>query len=128
MHRLTTPTIAALFALAGATAAFAQATPTPPQSPPATGAQSGSGLGPPTTHPSQIDKGQNMILPSAGQSAPSADPSALPWVQWLALSLAAWLARVRQKPLTPRPKTPIGATPRRLMQVAAYSWAQSMGA
>lgn len=75
MHRLTTPTIAALFALAGATAAFAQATPTPPQSPPATGAQSGSGLGPPTTHPSQIDKGQNMILPSAGQSAPSAAPT-----------------------------------------------------
>jgi hypothetical protein len=75
MHRLTTPTIAALLAFAGATAAFAQTMQPPPQSPPVSGAQSSSGLGPKTTDPSQIDKGQNMILPSAGQSAPSAAPT-----------------------------------------------------
>ncbi|WP_156639819.1 hypothetical protein [Bosea sp. PAMC 26642] len=75
MSGLTRSTIAAMVAMASATFAVAQTTPTPPQSAPATGAQSGTGLGAPTTHPSQIDKGQNMILPSAGESAPSAAPT-----------------------------------------------------
>jgi hypothetical protein len=34
-----------------------------------------SGVGPKTTDPSQIDKGQNMILPSAGQAGQSAAPT-----------------------------------------------------
>ncbi|MGE7467839.1 hypothetical protein ACQKLX_00235 [Bosea sp. NPDC003192] len=34
-----------------------------------------SGVGPKTTHPSQVDKGQNMILPSAGQAGQSAAPT-----------------------------------------------------
>lgn len=34
-----------------------------------------SGVGPKTTHPSQVDKGQNMILPSAGSSGQSAAPT-----------------------------------------------------
>ena len=34
-----------------------------------------SGVGPLTTHPSQVDRGQNMILPSAGQSGQSAAPT-----------------------------------------------------
>jgi len=34
-----------------------------------------SGVGPTTTHPSQVDKGQNMILPSAGQAGQSAAPT-----------------------------------------------------
>ncbi|MFN3672366.1 MAG: hypothetical protein ACK4VM_10715 [Bosea sp. (in: a-proteobacteria)] len=42
--------------------------------PPAGGANA-SGLGPKTTDPSQIDKGQNMILPSAGSSGESRAPT-----------------------------------------------------
>ncbi len=62
-------TAMALAALAsGALAQGAQPQTTQP-------APSGSGLGPTTTHPSQIDKGQNMILPSAGQAGPSAAPT-----------------------------------------------------
>lgn len=57
------------------TVTLAQTTPTPPQSPPPTAPQSNTGLGPQTTHPSQIDKGQNMILPSAGQAGQSAAPT-----------------------------------------------------
>jgi len=34
-----------------------------------------AGVGPQTTHPSQVDKGQNMILPSAGQAGQSAAPT-----------------------------------------------------
>lgn len=34
-----------------------------------------SGVGPTTTHPSQVDRGQNMILPSAGRSGQSAAPT-----------------------------------------------------
>jgi hypothetical protein len=34
-----------------------------------------SGVGPTTTDPTQVDKGQNMILPSAGNSGPSAAPT-----------------------------------------------------
>ncbi|WP_147283848.1 hypothetical protein [Bosea caraganae] len=37
--------------------------------------QASPGTGPTTTHPSQIDKGQNSILPSAGRSGPSAAPT-----------------------------------------------------
>jgi len=48
-------------------------TTTPPPKP--AEAQSSGGLGPKTTDPSQVDKGQNMILPSAGQSGPSAAPT-----------------------------------------------------
>lgn len=58
---------AALVLTLAASAALAQATSTP--------SQSGAGLGPTATHPGQVDKGQNMILPSAGQSAPSAAPT-----------------------------------------------------
>jgi hypothetical protein len=46
-------------------------TPQPQPVPPS----SNSGVGPLTTHPSQVDRGQNMILPSAGQSGPSAAPT-----------------------------------------------------
>lgn len=67
--------LAALVLSLAATAASAQATPTPPQSPPATAPQSNTGLGPTTTSPAQVDKGQNMILPSAGQAGPSAAPT-----------------------------------------------------
>ncbi|PTM43113.1 hypothetical protein [Bosea sp. 124] len=38
-------------------------------------AQASGGLGPKTTDPTQIDKGQNMILPSAGRSDESAAPT-----------------------------------------------------
>jgi hypothetical protein len=55
--------------------AFAQATVTPPPSSPGATPQANSGLGPATTDPAQVDKGQNMILPSAGQSGPSAAPT-----------------------------------------------------
>jgi len=48
---------------------FAQA-PSPTPNPPAQ-----PGVGPQTTHPGQIDKGQNMILPSAGQAGQSAAPT-----------------------------------------------------
>jgi hypothetical protein len=41
-------------------------TPSPPEQP---------GVGPQTTHPAQVDKGQNMILPSAGQAGQSAAPT-----------------------------------------------------
>ena len=34
-----------------------------------------SGVGPETTDPKQVDKGQNMILPSAGSAGPSAAPT-----------------------------------------------------
>lgn len=56
--------------------AFAQApqTPAQPPSPPST-PDGNSGLGPQTTHPSQVDKGQNMILPSAGNAGRSAAPT-----------------------------------------------------
>jgi hypothetical protein len=58
---------AALSTLAfAAVAQPAGQTTTPPQKPEE--AQSSGGLGPKITDPSQIDKGQNMILPSAGQS------------------------------------------------------------
>jgi hypothetical protein len=66
---------AALALSLAATGALAQATATPPQSLPAAAPQSNSGLGPTTTSPAQIDKGQNMILPSAGSSGPSAAPT-----------------------------------------------------
>lgn len=56
------------FALAiGATGAMAQSTPAP--------AAGNSGVGKTTTSPQQIDKGQNMILPSAGNAGPSAAPT-----------------------------------------------------
>lgn len=48
-------------------------TTTPPDKP--AEAQASGGLGPKTTDPSQIDKGQNMILPSAGQAGQSAAPT-----------------------------------------------------
>lgn len=67
--------LAALALSLAATGALAQATATPPQSPPAAAPQSNTGLGPTTTDPKQIDKGQNMILPSAGSSGPSAAPT-----------------------------------------------------
>lgn len=62
-------------ALALSAPALAQATQTPPQSPHPPAAESNSGLGPQTTHPSQVDKGQNMILPSAGNAGRSAAPT-----------------------------------------------------
>jgi hypothetical protein len=48
-------------------------TTTPPDKP--AEAQASGGLGPKTTDPTQIDKGQNMILPSAGRSEESAAPT-----------------------------------------------------
>jgi len=45
------------------------------QTPQATKQPDNSGVGPKTTHPSQVDKGQNMILPSAGQAGQSAAPT-----------------------------------------------------
>ena len=58
----------------GAGQAFAQtATPAQPSTTPSPPAQ--PGVGPQTTHPAQIDKGQNMILPSAGQAGQSAAPT-----------------------------------------------------
>jgi hypothetical protein len=48
-------------------------TTTPPDKP--VEAQASGGLGPKTTDPTQIDKGQNMILPSAGQAGQSAAPT-----------------------------------------------------
>lgn len=67
--------LAATASTALATGVFAQATQTPPQSPPPAAPESNSGLGPNTTHPSQVDKGQNMILPSAGNAGRSAAPT-----------------------------------------------------
>ncbi|KRE16543.1 hypothetical protein ASE63_15100 [Bosea sp. Root381] len=65
---------AALSSLAFAATAQTGGQTTPPPQKPAE-AQSSGGLGPKTTDPSQIDKGQNMILPSAGQSGQSAAPT-----------------------------------------------------
>jgi hypothetical protein len=48
-------------------------TTTPPDKP--AEAKASGGLGPKTTDPTQIDKGQNMILPSAGQAEQSAAPT-----------------------------------------------------
>lgn len=47
-----------------------QAQPSPTPSPPAQ-----PGVGPKTTNPTEVDKGQNMILPSAGQAGQSAAPT-----------------------------------------------------
>ena len=38
-------------------------------------ARASGGLGPKITNPTEIDKGQNMILPNAGVSHPSAAPT-----------------------------------------------------
>ena len=71
MLRLAPMTVLVLAAgLALPAAALAQTTPPPADKPAAN-----SGTGPVTTHPSQVDKGQNMILPSAGQSGQSAAPT-----------------------------------------------------
>jgi hypothetical protein len=65
---------AALFAIGASASAFAQTAQTT-QPPPAGAPQTNSGLGPPATNPTQVDKGQNMILPSAGQAGQSAAPT-----------------------------------------------------
>ncbi|TCR66225.1 hypothetical protein [Bosea sp. BK604] len=65
--------VVAMLALPGP--AFTQAPQTPAQPPPAAAPDGNSGLGPQTTHPSQVDKGQNMILPSAGSAGRSAAPT-----------------------------------------------------
>lgn len=62
-------TILAFLATAALTAVAAAQTPQTNKMP------DNSGVGPKTTHPSQIDKGQNMILPSAGQAGQSAAPT-----------------------------------------------------
>ncbi|PZO04308.1 MAG: hypothetical protein DCF30_00810 [Hyphomicrobiales bacterium] len=62
-----------LSSLAFAASAQTSATTTPPESP--AEAKASGGLGPKTTDPTQIDKGQNMILPSAGRSEQSAAPT-----------------------------------------------------
>lgn len=75
-QRRTGTTVFALligFAL-GAGQAFAQ-TATPAQPSPEPSPPTQPGVGPQTTHPAQIDKGQNMILPSAGQAGQSAAPT-----------------------------------------------------
>lgn len=61
------------FGLATAPALTQTATPAEPSTTPSPPMQ--PGVGPKTTDPSQIDKGQNMILPSAGQSGESAAPT-----------------------------------------------------
>ncbi len=69
-------TLLATFALAGPVAAQ-----TPQPDGPAKAAPDkpepgkNSGVGPVTKNPGEIDKGQNMILPSAGQSGESAAPT-----------------------------------------------------
>ncbi|MET3892344.1 hypothetical protein ABIE41_003420 [Bosea sp. OAE506] len=58
------------------TAALAQPqgqTTTKPEAP--AEAKASGGLGPVITNPTEIDKGQNMILPNAGVSHPSAAPT-----------------------------------------------------
>lgn len=64
------PLAAALALPAFATVALAQQTPAPTTPP-----QANSGTGPTTTSPAEVDKSQNMILPSAGSSGPSAAPT-----------------------------------------------------
>lgn len=56
-----------------ASAQTPSSTTTPPDKP--AEAKASGGLGPKTTDPAQIDKGQNMILPSAGRSEESAAPT-----------------------------------------------------
>jgi len=56
-----------------ATAQTPSSTTTPPSEPGE--AKASGGLGPKITDPAQIDKGQNMILPNAGVSHPSAAPT-----------------------------------------------------
>lgn len=63
--------VAAVLALSGP--GFTQAPPAHP--PPSAAPDANSGVGPQTTHPSQVDKGQNMILPSAGSAGRSAAPT-----------------------------------------------------
>lgn len=48
-------------------------TTTPPASP--SEAQASGGLGPRITNPTEVDKGQNMILPNAGLAGESAAPT-----------------------------------------------------
>lgn len=62
-------TMFVLLATAALTAVAAAQTPQTSKTP------DNSGVGPKTTHPSQVDKGQNMILPSAGQAGQSAAPT-----------------------------------------------------
>jgi hypothetical protein len=66
--------VAAIATIAFSSGAMAQTTPAAPPATPSTG-QSSPGLGPQTTAPAQVDKGQNMILPSAGESGASAAPT-----------------------------------------------------
>lgn len=75
LRSISTTIIAAAASVALITGVFAQATQTPPQSPHPAAPDANSGLGPDTTHPSQVDKGQNMILPSAGNAGRSAAPT-----------------------------------------------------
>lgn len=64
----------ALSSLAFAASAQTESSTTTPPAQPAEKQASG-GLGPKITDPAQIDKGQNMILPNAGVSHPSAAPT-----------------------------------------------------
>lgn len=68
----------ALAAILSALTSAAQAQPqgqttTKPEAP--AEAKASGGLGPKITNPTEIDKGQNMILPNAGVSHPSAAPT-----------------------------------------------------
>ncbi|WP_439492535.1 hypothetical protein [Bosea sp. (in: a-proteobacteria)] len=65
---------AALAALTSAALAQPQGQTTTAPSSPAEAKASG-GLGPRTTNTTEIDKGQNMILPNAGRSGESAAPT-----------------------------------------------------
>ncbi|MDP3409648.1 hypothetical protein [Bosea sp. (in: a-proteobacteria)] len=62
-----------LVAASAAVAQPASSTTTPPASP--AQAKASGGLGPTITNPTEIDKGQNMIVPNAGVSHPSAAPT-----------------------------------------------------
>jgi hypothetical protein len=63
----------ALVLLSGA--ALAQPNTAPTNTPPPPVSDANKGTGPVTTNPAQVDKGQNMILPSAGSSGQSAAPT-----------------------------------------------------
>ncbi|KPF64711.1 hypothetical protein IP69_17970 [Bosea sp. AAP35] len=65
---------AVLTIAASAASAQTPSSTTPPPDSPAEAKASG-GLGPRITDPSQVDKGQNMILPNAGLAGESAAPT-----------------------------------------------------
>jgi hypothetical protein len=64
-----------VLALALSSAAFAASAQTTPPSEKPAATNDGAGVGEKTNTPAEVDKGQNMILPSAGRSGESAAPT-----------------------------------------------------